>query len=148
MAAHFRPIFRPPAALQLKKEKDFYHIYKYNHYISSKQLKSKVCNCKINQNTVEILFLLKNAPTCHEGGKNHITPAAENLLSQLCQNTKKTAKTRLTSQCQPLQVKLQVGAKHRTRIKNLLKTCFQKKSDCFWNNLPSSLLKKIRPQIR
>lgn len=101
----------------------------------------KVCDCKTNQNTVRYCSL-KKAPTCHlEGEKNHITPAAENTLSQLCQNTKKTAKTRLKSHCQPLQVKLQVGAKHRTRIKNLLKTWFQKKSDCFWNNPPSFLLK-------
>lgn len=62
--------------------------------------------------------------------KNYITPersAAGNRNT--AKITKKTGKTRLMSQ--RLQIKLQVEAKHRTRLKSLLKTCFQKKGDPF-----------------
>lgn len=113
---------------------------------------SQVHHCTTQQTTFVLMFLKKNAPNCHWGGKktsclkNQIIPersAAEIYCLSTAKITKKTGKTRPMSQCQRLQIKLQVGAKHRTGIKSLLKTFFQKKGDPFWtlsrkdwNNLP------------
>lgn len=102
------------------------------------------------QHSQVLMFLKKTPPLVIE--EKNILPEKlhhswEMLQKIYCLSTakitKKTGKTRLMSQCQRLQIKLQVEAKHRTSLKNLLKTCFQKKGDPFWtqsrkdwNNLP------------
>lgn len=115
--------------------------YRYPRSITAQYSKPLLCLCSLKKRTQ--LSLRGEKTSCL---KNQIIPersAAEIYCLSTAKITKKTGKTRPMSQCQRLQIKLQVGAKHRTGIKNPLKTYFQKKSDPFWtlsrkdwNNLP------------
>lgn len=116
---------------------------KGTNYVTPVLHKSQIHDSTMHQNTVVLMFLKKKThPLVTEEGKkktkqkktsclkNYIIPersAAENILSQHCQNHKENRKITSYESCQRLQIKLQAGAKHRTRIKNLLKTYFQKK---------------------
>lgn len=121
-------------------------------YVAPTLQKSQVHDCTVHQNTVCVFCSIKKTHPLLLG-KKHLAWKITSFLRDLLQKTyclstakitEKTGKTRLKSQCQPLQIKLQVGAKHRKGIKSLLKTYFHKKGDPFWtlsrkdwNSLPS-----------
>lgn len=102
---------------------------RHSRSMTAQYIKTLLCSCS-----------LKTRPLVIGGGKNILPEKLHHSWVICCRKytvsappkSHKIGKTRLRSQCQRLQIKLRVGAKHRTRIKNLLKTYFQKKGDSLW----------------
>lgn len=125
----------------LKTQNMSHHSYRNPRYMTAQCIET-LCVLMFHQKTHPLLLW-----------KKHLAWKITSFLRDLLQKTyclstakitEKTGKTRLKSHCQPLHIKLQVGAKHRKGIKSLLKTYFHKKGDPFWtlsrkdwNSLPS-----------